>query len=1125
MTLALNTCKQLIKEGKIPELFVNQLNWEPAEEGHIELSTQFAETTYTVSARPVAQKRGFVICLVDAGRSMPAKPVRQKLRMQLARHYYEHILIWRDDSGNQIWMATVKRQNKPIRIVETECAAGQEPEALLQKLDGVIFSLQEEGALTVTDVVERVEQQFSRNAENVTRQFYEKFRTHLTQFQEFITGLGQQVDREQYAALMLNRLMFIYFIQSRGFLDNDRNYLNNRLQEHRNSVSKKGETFYTSFYRHFLMTLFHSALGTPEALRDTGLRERIGQVPYLNGGLFDTHQLEQQYQQKLDIKDEAFEKLFEFFDQYNWHLDDRPAASGQEINPDVIGHIFEKYINDRASMGAYYTQEDITGYIARNTILPHLLRQAKKNCEVAFHHSTGTIWRMLRKNPDRYIHEPVRKGNDKPDTDLPDDIAIGLDTGKPDLLKRRQKWNTTADSGWGLPTETWREALTRRERCLALKEKITNGSVTDITGLITDNLDIEKLAQDFLNYHEGADLITAFYTAIAGRQKMENSNAKEQCGITVLDPACGSGAFLFAALNILQPLYQICIERMQGFVAEDDERIKNKKQKNKRHLFFRAILKDIENHASEEYWIYRSIILNNLFGVDIMPEAAEVAKLRLFLKLAAAAEVDSDKPNMGLEPLPDIDFNIRAGNSLVGFVNMKDFEEYTAPKLSFDKKLIPKVKAKAKNVGMAYHRFIDAQTTADINTQEFKENKKQLREKLNELTEQLNLYLSYRYGKGATSEETNQWKQSHQPFHWFAEFYGIMENGGFDVVIGNPPYIKKNDVSYLDFSDNQFDSPDIYGHMIKSSFNLTKNKGLIGMIVMHSLAFSGEFKKTRELISDEAGKIWCSWYGRIPSGLFISNSNNNPRVRNCIFLAEKSSGNREHYTTRLHRWNTKERLYLFNLLSYVSCDINEKCIPMFNNENENKIFSNMRQHIRHIFPKNNTELALYFKKAAYNYISISPSPPPCFNAEGRAITSTKVGSINISDSSTLDLLLLLFSGRLFFSFWLTYGDDFDVINNTFQTFYFPIKNLSIPDKNKLKTISNEYKGLLDGTIQFKLNAGKRIGSYNTSKLWHITDKSDLIFIHYLADNPEIVLDSVQTHIQQTINKKTNNNDA
>ena len=104
------------------------------------------------------------------------------------------------------------------------------------------------------------------------------------------------------------------------------------------------------------------------------------------------HDLEQD---NLDIQipDEAFERIFDFFDAYTWHLDDRPLRNDNEINPDVLGYIFEKYINQK-QMGAYYTKEDITGYISRNTVIPFLFDRAKKACSIAFK-PDGGVWRLL----------------------------------------------------------------------------------------------------------------------------------------------------------------------------------------------------------------------------------------------------------------------------------------------------------------------------------------------------------------------------------------------------------------------------------------------------------------------------------------------------------------------------------------------------------------------------------------------------------------------------------------------------------------------------------------------------------------------------------------------------------
>ena len=139
------------------------------------------------------------------------------------------------------------------------------------------------------------------------------------------------------------------------------------------------------------------------------MNKLLGEIPYLNGGLFQKHQIEELHGKTIVIVDKAFEKLFDFFKEYNWHLDEREDRNDREINPDVLGYIFEKYINQK-QMGAYYTKEDITEYISQNTIIPFLLDEARKECAVAFA-PEGSVWRVyFGDDPDRYIHDAMKKG-------------------------------------------------------------------------------------------------------------------------------------------------------------------------------------------------------------------------------------------------------------------------------------------------------------------------------------------------------------------------------------------------------------------------------------------------------------------------------------------------------------------------------------------------------------------------------------------------------------------------------------------------------------------------------------------------------------------------------------------
>ena len=261
---------------------------------------------------------------------------------------------------------------------------------MAQKLEALAVSIDEENKLHMAEVAGRVARAF--DVERVTKKFYDRFKLEHSTFLNFIQGIDSQADREWYASLMLNRLMFIYFIQRKGFLDTkspgmldgDANYLSNRLKW---VQEQRGEDQFQTFYRYFLLKLFHDGLSKHEHSQE--LEALLGKVPYLNGGLFDVHMLERDYPE-MNIPDEAFQQLFDFFDDYDWHLDDRPLRNDKEINPDILGYIFEKYINQK-QMGAYYTKEDITEYISKNTIIPYIFEAAEQKCMIAFK-PDGPVW-------------------------------------------------------------------------------------------------------------------------------------------------------------------------------------------------------------------------------------------------------------------------------------------------------------------------------------------------------------------------------------------------------------------------------------------------------------------------------------------------------------------------------------------------------------------------------------------------------------------------------------------------------------------------------------------------------------------------------------------------------------
>ncbi len=774
---------QALLEGFRFDSLFNELGWDRA--GSRPQTVQIGGETFILT--PVAQKRGVMIFYgsPNAEGGIPPRATLLQVEREAAKLAHEHLLIFTDAARTlQTWLWVSRAPGQPVATRTHTWRKGGSGEALRQKLEHIAFSLDEEEALTLSGVTVRLRDAFDRD--RVTRAFYDRFSSEHKAFTAFIAGIAVAAKREWYASLMLNRLMFVYFIQRKGFLDGNVNYLGDRLCRVRAEV---GQGHFHSFYRRFLRRLFHEGLGQPRAARGAELDALLGDVPYLNGGLFAVHELEEA-NPEIDIPDEAFERLFRFFDAYDWHLDDRPLASGTEINPDVLGYIFEKYINQK-QMGAYYTKEDITGYIAKNTVLPFLLERARERCKVAFE-GEASVWGLLQDDPDRYLYPAMKRGvidragQIVPETALPDFVRAGMKDAKARMFDRcynlgEASFTTATGETGALPTETWREYVERRTRCLALRDRMRRGEIQAADDLVTHNLDIRQFMQDVMDTCGGPELLRAIWQGIVGRVP-EKAHERFHHGIAILDPTCGSGAFLFAALNILEPLYEACLERMDGFIQDAVkspptpllQREASAAGGDLKYPDFRRVLDEVARHPSRRYYIYKSIILHNLFGVDLMAEAVEICKLRLFLKLVSQVEVGAS-----LEPLPDIDFNIRAGNTLVGFATERQFDD--SGNLASDQDHRAEIRARIADLADAFDRFREQQTVHG--GQITAEDKRALRERLGALSGELDRYLAREYGKNPDHPaEFEQWRASHQPFHWFAEFHGVMAEGGFDVV-------------------------------------------------------------------------------------------------------------------------------------------------------------------------------------------------------------------------------------------------------------------------------------------------------------------------------------------------------
>jgi Alw26I/Eco31I/Esp3I family type II restriction m6 adenine DNA methyltransferase len=264
--------------------------------------------------------------------------------------------------------------------------------------------------------------------------------------------------------------------------------------------------------------------------------------------------------------------------------------------------------------------------------------------------------------------------------------------------------------------------------------------------------------------------------------------------LSLLDPACGSGAFLIAAMKTLIRIY----ERVIGVVQlSSDHQLRD---------WLDQVVKD---HPSLPYFIKKRIITDNLYGVDIMEEAVEIAKLRLFLALVSSARKADE-----LEPLPNIDFNIMAGNSLIGLIRVdeesfdavgnSEFQQGNLLQLDAANNYRAILDEKNRSIELyKKHSFLRSDpngTEQDDRLQILRDHIDEVNHEaeeklnhllLNEFTQRLGISFQQVQDKGNPKkrnlnlEDINNLK----PFHWGYHFDRIIEKkGGFDAIIANPPW-------------------------------------------------------------------------------------------------------------------------------------------------------------------------------------------------------------------------------------------------------------------------------------------------------------------------------------------------
>ncbi len=412
-----------------------------------------------------------------------------------------------------------------------------------------------------------------------------------------------------------------------------------------------------------------------------------------------------------------------------------------------------------------------------------------------------------------------------------------------------------------------------------------------------------------------------------------------------------------------------------------------------------------------------------------MEEATEICKLRLFLKLVAQLDPDPTKPNLGVEPLPDIDFNIRSGNTLVGYTTIDEIRRSQQGKLAFTAAEIARLETQAKAVADLYSVFCRLQTNGskgESTPEELAAAKGTLRREQRRLGGELDRYLASDYGidpdNAKQAKDFAKWRKSHQPFHWFIEFYGIMHGGGFDVIIGNPPYRELRAVTeYTVRGYTTTSTRNLYPLLLERAFAISGRGGRLGFIVPVSSISTEGYRPLQSIVFQYPGHF--SSFDDRPSRLFDGLEH----IQLTIHLVHNSTCvTRNHYTTECYRWSAVERDTLFATLEYelVNETFLPDSLPKVSRGVENSILSKVwadRTAIGEQLSRDGLGTVFYSRKV-HNFFQVLDFVPKVYDGKGKLRAPTELKELRFDNKARSQAVLCLLNATLFRWFVNVFSD-------------------------------------------------------------------------------------------------------
>lgn len=502
-----------------------------------------------------------------------------------------------------------------------------------------------------------------------------------------------------------------------------------------------------------------------------------------------------------------------------------------------------------------------------------------------------------------------------------------------------------------------------------------------------------------------------------------------------------------------------------------------------------------ENLKIDITYLRRKVVENCIFGIDINELAVYLSRLSLWLISASR-----DKP------LSFIDHHLKTGNSILG-IQKEDV------KLDLDKEKVSlfDVNEQKRWEEQIYPKYKKLNKISGTTMEEVEEKNNiynEINQFINITKKKYDYYLSKKLKKMNFEEDYNEimlsnnidrfekkdikplieYAKQKKFFHWELEFPNVMRNGGFDIFIGNPPYVEENHKKFFGIKKTK-KSHNLYAYIIERTIKNVNNNSKMGIILPSSSVTSNRRKGLQDLIINNSDEIKVSTFDDRPGKLFPQLEHMRAAIIFSDFNFEDPQ--KRLYTTKYNRWYSENRSELFDNIEFVKLnqfDFFEGSIPKVGSEIEKnilkKVFS-FNKKIKDYITKENGQKVFYGSGVQYWIKSMNMNSTDVYEDIKRSS-----GEKDFSVTCNNDLIVCILNSSLFYWYFVLFSDCRNLTKTVIKEFPFDIIALDKENINRLVALCNSLMDCYVDNSEVRSMGSTKYVQYRVKKCKNIIDKID-----------------------------------